>query len=132
MTERTYPQGVPCWIDTGQSDVEAAAEFYLGLFGWTFEDVTRPGVPGRHLIAKLNGQDVGGLASTQGGAAVWSTYIAVEDADVAVQRSVAAGAAVRSAPADAGEGDGSAVLTDAGDWAPRSSAKTKPSGRLQY
>ncbi|CAN7402788.1 hypothetical protein [Arthrobacter sp. LjRoot14] len=84
MTERAYPQGVPCWIDTGQPDVEAAAGFYSGLFGCTFEDVMRPGGPSRYLIAKLNGQDVGGLASTQGGAAVWSTYIAVKDADTAV------------------------------------------------
>jgi predicted enzyme related to lactoylglutathione lyase len=112
MTERTYPQGVPCWIDTEQPDVEAAAEFYSGLFGWTFEDVMPPGAPGRYLIAKLDGQDVGGVDGTQGGAAVWSTYIAVEDADAAVQRLVAAGAAVRSAPADAGEGGRSAVLAD--------------------
>ena len=35
MTNRTYPQGVPCWIDTQQPDVEAAASFYGSLFGWT-------------------------------------------------------------------------------------------------
>jgi hypothetical protein len=28
MTSRTYPQGVPCWVDTEQADVEAATEFY--------------------------------------------------------------------------------------------------------
>jgi predicted enzyme related to lactoylglutathione lyase len=112
MTARTYPQGVPCWIDTEQPDVEAAVEFYAGLFGWTFEDVMPPGAPGRYLIAKLDGQDVGGLASAQEGAAAWSTYVAVEDADAAVQRLVDAGARVRSAPADAGEGGRSAALTD--------------------
>jgi predicted enzyme related to lactoylglutathione lyase len=112
MTARTYPQGVPCWIDTQQPDVEAAVEFYAGLFGWTFEDVMPPGAPGRYLIAKLHGQDVGGMASAQEGAAVWSTYIAVEDADAAVQRLVDAGAKVLSAPADAGEGGRSAALTD--------------------
>ncbi|MFF1383135.1 VOC family protein [Arthrobacter sp. NPDC058288] len=112
MTERTYPQGVPCWIDTEQPDVEAAAEFYSGLLGWTFEDVMPPGAPGRYLIAKLDGREVGGMASTHGGTAVWSTYIAVEDADAAVQRLVVAGATVRSTPADAGEGGRSAVLND--------------------
>jgi len=111
MTHRTYPQGVPCWIDTEQPDVEAAVEFYAGIFGWIFEDVMTAGAPGRYLIAKLDGQDVAGVASAQGDAA-WSTYISVEDADVAVQRLVAAGAAVRSAPADAGEGGRSAALTD--------------------
>ena len=112
MSARTYPQGVPCWIDTEQPDVETAVEFYAGLFGWTFEDVMPPGAPGRYLIAKLDGQDVGGLANAQEGAAVWSTYIAVEDADAAVQRLLDAGARVLSPPADAGEGGRSAALTD--------------------
>ena len=43
MTSRTYPPGVPCWVDTGQPDVEAATEFYGGIFGWTFEDAMPPG-----------------------------------------------------------------------------------------
>ena len=51
MTHRTYPQGVPCWIDTEQPGVEAAAEFYAGLFGWTFQDAMPAGAPGRYLIA---------------------------------------------------------------------------------
>lgn len=112
MTARTYPHGVPCWIDTEQPDVEAAVDFYAGLFGWTFEDVMPPGAPGRYLIAKLDGQDVGGVASAREGAAVWSTYVAVEDADAAVRRLVDTGARLRSAPADAGEGGRSAALTD--------------------
>ena len=111
MTQRTYPQGVPCWIDTEQPDVGAAVEFYAGIFGWTFEDVMPAGAPDRYLIAKLDGQDVAGMASAQG-AAAWSTYISVEDADASVQRLIAAGAAVRSATADAGEGGRSAALTD--------------------
>ena len=88
MTRRTYPQGVPCWIDTEQPDVGAAAAFYAGLFGWTFQDAMPAGAPGRYLIARLHGQDV------------------------AVQRLVSAGATVRSPPADAGEGGRSAALTD--------------------
>ncbi|MEK0156502.1 VOC family protein [Arthrobacter oryzae] len=112
MSQRTYPQGVPSWIDTEQPDIEAASQFYAGLFGWTFEEVTPPGAPGRYLIAQLGGRDVAGMAGGGGKTAVWSTYIAVDDAAAAVQRLVAAGAGVRSAPADAGEGGRSAVLTD--------------------
>lgn len=85
MTQRTYPEGVPCWIDTEQPDVEAAAEFYAGLFGWTFEDAVPAGAPGRYLIAKFDGQDVAGMADTRG-AATWNTYVSVEDADTAVRR----------------------------------------------
>jgi hypothetical protein len=32
-TTRTYPHGVPCWVDTEQPDVDAALAFYGGLFG---------------------------------------------------------------------------------------------------
>lgn len=82
MDQRTNPQGVPCWSDTEQPDVDAAAGFHGGLFGWTFEDATPPGAPGRYLTAKLNGQD----------AAAWNTYIAVDDADASAQRLDSAGA----------------------------------------
>lgn len=111
MNQRTYPPGVPCWIDTEQPDVEAAAQFYGGLFGWTFEDVMPSGAPGRYLIAKLGGRDVAGIASGAEGTA-WNTYIAVNDADAAVRRLVTAGAKVLSPPADAGEGGRGAALTD--------------------
>ena len=33
--ERTYPAGVPCWIDTDQPDVDAARPTYANLFGRT-------------------------------------------------------------------------------------------------
>ena len=104
MTNRTYPPGVPCWVDTEQPDVEAATAFYGGIFGWAYEDAMPPGAPGRYVIAKLDGQDVGAIAGPRQGAAAWSTYVSVDDADAAAQRLVSAGATVRSALADAGEG----------------------------
>jgi predicted enzyme related to lactoylglutathione lyase len=112
MTGRTYPQGVPCWIDTTQPDLDAAADFYAGLFGWTFEDAIPPEMPGRYLIAKLDGQDVAGMASGREDPTVWSTYIAVDDADAAANQLVAAGARMRAEPADAGEGGRGAAFTD--------------------
>ena len=86
MTNRTYPPGVPCWVDTEQPDVEAATAFYGGIFGWTYEDAMPPGAPGRYVIAKLDGQDVGAIAGPWQGAAAWSTYVSVDDADAAAQR----------------------------------------------
>lgn len=112
MTQRTYPAGVPSWIDTEQPDVDAAVEFYRGLFGWTFEAASPPGSPERYLIARLDGADVGGLAGTRGESAAWNTYVAVDDADAAARRLESAGATVKSAPADAGEGGRAAVLAD--------------------
>ena len=40
---RTYPHGVPSWVDTEQPDPEAAQAFYRQLFGWTFETVSPAG-----------------------------------------------------------------------------------------
>lgn len=109
---RTYPAGVPCWIDTEQPDVDAAADFYGRLFGWTFEEAMPPGAPGRYVIARLDGADVGGLAGSEEPAGAWNTYIAVDDVDAATRRLESTGAAVKSAPADAGEGGRAAVLGD--------------------
>jgi uncharacterized protein len=112
MSNRTYPQGVPCWIDTQQPDVEAAASFYGSLFGWTFENAMPPESPRRYLIARLRGADVCAIAGPGGGVPTWRTYIAVDDADAAAERLTAAGATVGSAPADHGEDGRAAVLTD--------------------
>ncbi|VXB74574.1 putative glyoxylase CFP32 [Arthrobacter sp. 9AX] len=131
MNQRTYPSGVPCWIDTEQPDVDAAAEFYAGLFGWTFEDVMPPGATGRYLIARLGGRDVAGLGSGQEGTTAWNTYVAVDDADAAVPRLVAAGASLLSAPADAGEGGRSAAMVDPDGAAFRLwQAKRRPGAQL--
>ena len=112
MTERTYPNGVPCWIDTEQPEVEAATAFYGALFGWTFEDAMPSGAPSRYMIASLSSEDVCAIAGPGKVAAAWRTYIAVDDADVAVERLVSAGAMLRSAPANAGDGGRGAVLAD--------------------
>ena len=69
MPERDgYIAGVPCWIDTSQPDVDAAAEFYGGLFGWEFEDAMPPGTAGRYLMARLRGGDVAAVSSRPEGA----------------------------------------------------------------
>jgi uncharacterized protein len=123
---RTYPHGVPSWIDTEQPDVEAAAAFYGALFGWSFVEATPTGSPFRYLIAQLDGQDaagIGGPASTRtspsapgdqlgDGPAGWHTYIAVDDADATSAQVESAGGSVVAAPSDAGEGGRSAIYAD--------------------
>lgn len=47
QTPRTYPQGVPSWIDGRHPDPDAAQAFYGGLFGWDFEERLPPGAPAR-------------------------------------------------------------------------------------
>jgi hypothetical protein len=76
--ERTYPEGVPCRVDTEQPDVDGARHFYATLFGWTFSDAVPADAPGTYLIASLDGAVVAAIGPPQGDAPVeWNTYIAV-------------------------------------------------------
>lgn len=103
MAERTYPSGVPCWIDIEPADADAAQHFYGGLFGWTFANVVPPGAPNVYLIAELDGRVVGGIASPEPvSTGSWNTYIAVDDTDAVTSAAQTAGATVTSVPQDAG------------------------------
>jgi predicted enzyme related to lactoylglutathione lyase len=108
---RTYPSGVPCWVDTGQPDPEAACRFYGQLFGWTFEDAVPASAPGSYLIASLDGQDVAAVAPGAGAPVTWNTYVAVDSADTAAA-TVAAASGTVSQPTDAGDGGRAAICTD--------------------
>ena len=63
MTKRTdYPAGVPCFVDSGRVDSTAAREFYGGLLGWEFENVSPGGDAPPYHMAKLGGLTVAGWA----------------------------------------------------------------------
>lgn len=120
---RTYPHGVPCWVDTEQPDPAAASRFYSALFGWAFHDAMPAGAPGSYLIATLDGHDVAAVGQADD-APEWTTYIAVTDADTAAAAVTAAGGRILSAPQDAGPGGRVATCADAGGarfrlWQPR-------------
>jgi predicted enzyme related to lactoylglutathione lyase len=102
-SERSYPAGVPCWVDTDQPDVEAAQHFYAGLFGWSFSEAVPPEAPGTYLIASLDGADVAAIAPSDN-RAEWNTYIAVDDADSTAAAVRAAGGIIDIEPLDAGLG----------------------------
>jgi uncharacterized protein len=116
MAERDgYIPGVPCWIDTSQPDVDAAAAFYGGLFGWEFEDAMPPGSDGRYLIGRLRGGDVAAVGGQPEGAppaAVWNTYIRVDSADDAAAKAIDAGGRVVTPPFDVTDAGRMAVLAD--------------------
>ena len=99
-----YPAGVPCWIDTAQPDVDAATDFYRGLFGWDFEDGMPADAPGRYCVARLHGLDVAAVGSQPEGAPppdpFWSTYVWVDDADASATEVDAAGGTVLAEPFD--------------------------------
>jgi uncharacterized protein len=107
---RTYPQGVPSWIELGSDDLDGAKAFYGSLLGWTFETVTPPGAP-TYAVAHLDGQDAAGLAQTDRPLG-WSTYLAVDDADAMADEVTRRGGRVESPPTDAGEGGRAATCFD--------------------
>ena len=108
---RTYPHGVPCWIDTEQPEPEAAQDFYRRLFGWTFTAASPPGGP-FYAIASLAGRDVAGLKAAKAQPATWNTYIAVEDADASAARTSAAGGEIVAEPVDVGDAGRTSMCRD--------------------
>jgi predicted enzyme related to lactoylglutathione lyase len=110
-----YIPGVPCWVDTGQPDPEAAVAFYRGLFGWEFEDVMPPGSQGKYFMARLRGGDVAAVGSLPEGApavATWNTYIWVPSADETASRAQEAGGRIVMEPFDVLDSGRMAVLAD--------------------
>jgi uncharacterized protein len=100
-----YLDGVPCFVDTTQPDVEAAQRFYGGLFGWDFEER----MPG-YWMATLDGLDVAGMAKQPH--AAWNTYIQVASADRATADALQLGAQVLVPPFDVGEAGRMSVIAD--------------------
>ena len=116
MPERDgYIPGVPCWIDTSQPDPDAACAFYRGLFGWELEDSMPPEAPGKYFMGRIRGGDVAAVGSIPEGApaaAMWNTYIWVDSADEAAEKTRAAGGAVLGEPFDVMEAGRMAALAD--------------------
>jgi predicted enzyme related to lactoylglutathione lyase len=110
-----YIPGVPCWIDTTQPDPDIGAAFYADLFGWELEDTMPAGSPGKYYVARLRGGDVAAVGSQPegaSGAAVWNTYVWVQDADETTNKVRAAGGTVTAEPFDIGDSGRMAVFAD--------------------
>ncbi|MFI2365201.1 VOC family protein [Promicromonospora sp. NPDC019610] len=107
-TPRTYPHGVPSWIDLETPDVDAALGFYGDLFGWRFTEMLPPGAPERYVVASLDGTDATTVAAVAtpsaglDGEVAWHTYVAVDDVDAAAARVTELGGFVSSGPEDVG------------------------------
>ena len=116
MPERDgYIPGVPCWVDTGHPDPEAAVAFYHGLFGWELEDTMPAGSPGRYFMARLRGGDVAAIGSLPEGApavASWNTHIWVASADETAAKAQAAGGSTLMEPFDMLDAGRMAMLAD--------------------
>lgn len=111
--QRTYPPGVPSWIDVATSDAAASCDFYEGLFGWVFEDVVPADAPGSYLVARLDGHDVAAVRPEDDGEDLgWMSYVATDDVDALARRVEDAGGSVIDAPQDVGRAGRGATFAD--------------------
>ena len=106
MAEFQIPKhGEICWRELATRDLPAALDFYSKLFGWSLEQskVTQMDYKEVHL----DGVACGGMMAIdekwgpEPPPSHWSTYIAVDDADAAVEKIAANGGSVRVPPFDA-------------------------------
>jgi predicted enzyme related to lactoylglutathione lyase len=107
----SYENGVPSWIDLGTADMDKAADFYSGLFGWQCEDQGPDA--GGYRICTLRGKPVAGLGPQQNpGPPVWSTYVNVVDAEATAARVEAHNGQVWVQPFDVLDAGKMAVFAD--------------------
>jgi uncharacterized protein len=107
MSERDgFQHGVPCWVDTWQDDVEAAAAFYTGLFGWEAR------VGDEYTLFTHRGLDAAGAGTPAAGGVAWTTYVWVDDAEAVAASVVQAGGRVVLEPFDSLDGGRIAIVAD--------------------
>jgi uncharacterized protein len=114
MSERDgYEHGVPCWVDHSSSDPESAVKFYAGLFGWETEDAMPPDSGQHYFMARVRGRDVAAVSGQMNpGPPIWTTYIAVDDADATAAKVPGAGGRLFAEPFDVFDSVRMAVLAD--------------------
>ncbi|MBH0780437.1 VOC family protein [Nocardia bovistercoris] len=100
IRDTPWPEGTPCWVDCQVDDPEKAGHFYADLFGWTVED--GDGDSGGYLMGMKGGAAVAGIGPKPqaGMPSVWTTYLAVADADATAAKVTAAGGQMLVPPFD--------------------------------
>ncbi|MFF2039980.1 VOC family protein [Kitasatospora sp. NPDC058170] len=100
MLTTAFVPGSPNWLDLGSPDTGASADFYTGLFGWTF---TSPGPgAGGYGFLQQEGRTVAALGplTEEGAKPAWTVYFRTVDADRTTELVVKAGGRVRFNPFD--------------------------------
>jgi uncharacterized protein len=116
--ERTqYTPGTFCWSELMTPDQTAAKEFYGGLFGWEAQDMP-VGEGAVYSMMQLDGKNVAAIAPQPqqqrdaGAPPVWGSYISVESADAAVERTKELGGSAHAPAFDVMEAGRMAVMQD--------------------
>ena len=115
MSKRTsYASGTPSWVDLTTTDTEGAKAFYIGLFGWTPQDMPTPN--GVYTMLLKEGRAVAALSAAGPDQADipphWNSYITVDDVEATAAKVTELGGAVHVPPFDVMEAGRMAVLQD--------------------
>lgn len=96
---KSFPDGVPCWIDLTSSDTAKATEFYGSLLGWDPEDLGPD--YGNYTKFLKGGKVVAGLIANSEETGIpdgWITYFAAADVHALARKAALSGAEVLVAP----------------------------------
>lgn len=112
MLSTNFVPGAPDWVDLGTPDVETAAAFYTGLFGWDF--VSAGPEAGGYGLFMLDGRTVAavGPLTEDGADSAWTLYFHTPDADLVAKTVEEAGGTVRVEPFDVFSLGRTGVFTD--------------------
>ncbi|MCE9611415.1 MAG: VOC family protein [Chthoniobacter sp.] len=110
-TRKPTPNAIE-WNELITPDPDAATRFYGGLFGWTTEVMSMPGMD--YTMMKLGDRAFGGVMAPPkpGIPAHWLNYISTTDLDATVAKATSLGATICAGPMDIGDAGRIAILTD--------------------
>lgn len=103
MITTNFVPGSPSWLDLGAPDIDAAAAFYGGVFGWEYSPAG-PEAQGYGAF-QLDGKSVAavGPLTEEGAMSAWMIYFTTSDAQATARAVQAAGGTVRVPPTDIGD-----------------------------
>ncbi|MCC6860466.1 MAG: VOC family protein [Bryobacterales bacterium] len=125
-----------CWVELATSDAASARSFYGRLFGWTSQPVAEGA---SFCMFHLDGRDAGAVypltadQRKEGVRPHWMAYVAVENADRAVEQARLLGGRALAGPQDVGEAGRMALIADPqgarlGLWQARNHAGLRTGG----
>ncbi len=103
MIVASYKPGSPCWSDLISANMEKTTALYSGLFGWAVPEGDE--AFGGYRNATLNGSSAAGMMPKMDPQQfeVWSTYVAVADANATLGKVEALGGSAMFPVMDVGD-----------------------------
>jgi hypothetical protein len=102
------------WNELMSPDVDTAATFYAGLFGWKGDTMDMGGDGPPYTVWMLGDRGIGGAMAPpmEGMPAFWGIYFSVDDTDATVAKAQELGASVLNGPMDVPDVGRMAALMD--------------------